>query len=344
MKLTSLELKQFTAFSEIQLEFSPGINVFIGANGTGKTHILKVAYAACEITKSGKSFPEKLIRVFMPSGGRIGRLVKRQKGSSRAYVALKRGDMALQAEFTNHTSEPINAKVSGLERWLTVPTQAVFIPVKEMLSHAPGFRSLYAQREIHFDETYSDILDRAYLPVLRGKTDQSRRKLLAKIEKTMAGTVYYENEEFFLKSKQGEIEFSLLAEGMRKLALLWLLIQNGTLLEGSVLFWDEPEANLNPSLYGPLIDMLIQLQREGVQVFLATHDYVILKELDLRVTSEDKVLFYGLYEDRQKGNICYYTSDKFAKVEPNVILDTFDSLYERELERSLKTTGKHRDD
>ena len=45
------------------------------------------------------------------------------------------------------------------------------------------------------------------------------------------------------------IEFTLLAEGLRKLGLLWLLIRNGSLKPGAVLFWDEPETNLNPKLY-----------------------------------------------------------------------------------------------
>ena len=30
-----------------------------------------------------------------------------------------------------------------------------------MLANAPGFRSLYARREIHFEEIYSDILMKA---------------------------------------------------------------------------------------------------------------------------------------------------------------------------------------
>ena len=41
MPLTSIELKRFTAFSDLTLHFSPGINVLVGANGTGKTHIPK---------------------------------------------------------------------------------------------------------------------------------------------------------------------------------------------------------------------------------------------------------------------------------------------------------------
>ena len=39
-------------------------------------------------------------------------------------------------------------------------------------------------------------------------------------------------EEFFLSGEQGEIEFTLLAEGLRKLGLLWLLIRNGSLKTG----------------------------------------------------------------------------------------------------------------
>ena len=56
---------------------------------------------------------------------------------------------------------------------------------------------------------------------------------------------------------------------IRKLGLLWLLIQNGTLRNGSLLLWDEPETNLNPKLFGILMDVLLELQRSGVQVLLA---------------------------------------------------------------------------
>ena len=72
--LTNIFLEQFTAFKRLDLNLGQGINVFIGANGTGKTHLLKVAYAACDITKTGLDFAEKLTRVFLPSGRVLGRL------------------------------------------------------------------------------------------------------------------------------------------------------------------------------------------------------------------------------------------------------------------------------
>ena len=46
-----IRLERFTAFEHLDLELNAGINVFMGANGTGKTHLLKVAYAACECTR-----------------------------------------------------------------------------------------------------------------------------------------------------------------------------------------------------------------------------------------------------------------------------------------------------
>lgn len=58
------------------------------------------------------------------------------------------------------------------------------------------------------------------------------------------------------------MEFNLVAEGLRKIALLWQLIKNGTLEKESVLFWDEPEANINPEYIPVLAELLIMLESE----------------------------------------------------------------------------------
>ncbi len=339
MALTRVRLKRFTAFSDFSLDFSPGINVLVGANGTGKTHLMKVCYAACEASRPDVHFVEKMIRVFLPSGRGPGRLVKRQQGRAGAVVEVCRGHRKLTASFstlvTKATSDKV--RVTGVPDWTREPVESVYIPVKEMLSNAPGFRSLYESREIHFEEVYADILRRAYLPVLRGPADQQRKSLLRELEKAMDGKVTVRNEEFFLHNSQGNLEFTLLAEGMRKLALLWLLVQNGSLGAGSVLFWDEPEANLNPKLFGPLTAILLELQRREVQVFLATHDYVILEEIDLRKEKTDEVAFHSLYQLKGEGevDIACNTANSYLEIDPNAIAETFDSLYDRKIERSL---------
>ena len=333
MALTRIKLTQFTAFDEMNLGISPGINIFIGENGTGKTHLMKVAYAACDVSKTKINFAEKLIGVFLPSERALGRLVKRQSRSSHAIVQVTQDKVTLKLSFSNHAKSSLQAELTGALRWQALELESVYIPVKEMLSNAPGFRSLYSQREIHFEEIYADILDRAYRPALRGPTDAARKRLLENLQATMEGKVILKNEEFFLKNQRGNLEFTLLAEGLRKLALLWLLIQNGTLLKGSVLFWDEPETNLNPSLFRPLVQLLLELQRIGVQVFLATHDYVILKELDLGRQSSDQILYHSLF--RNLAGIQYHASESYVGLHPNTIQDTFLSLYDRDVARDL---------
>lgn len=121
---------------------------------------------------------------------------------------------------------------------------------------------------------------------------------------------------------------------MRKLALLWVLIQNGTLQGGSALFWDEPEANLNPKVMGTLVEILLELRRLGVQIFISTHDYVLLKEFDLQAKLSDEVRFHALFRDAE-GGLQHAAAKTLSGVDHNAIAETFSDLYDREVRRSL---------
>nr|VFK56021.1 MAG: AAA domain-containing protein, putative AbiEii toxin, Type IV TA system [Candidatus Kentron sp. TUN] len=334
MTISRIRFEKFTAFEKLDIPLGSGINVLLGANGTGKTHLMKAAYAACDITKTGEDYAKKLIGTFLPSDRALGRLVKRRQGSTKGGVGIYREELKLVCSFSNHAKN--TATITGARVWGKEKIESVYIPVKEMLSNAPGFRSLYSQRAIHFEAIYADILDRAYLPPLLGPTDSNRKRLLKVLQEIIEGKVITKDEGFFLRNKQSNLEFSLLAEGLRKLGLLWLLIQNGILLNGSVLFWDEPETNLNPKLFGPLMEILLELQRSGVQIFLATHDYVILKELDLRMKPEDGVLFHSLYRDGDSGEILCHSTDEYLEIHPNAIQETFLDLFDRDVKRDLE--------
>ncbi len=345
MALTRVELEQFTAFASLKLDLCRGINVLIGANGTGKTHLMKVCYVACDVSRSpADDFVRKLVRVFMPSGRSLRRLVRQQEGADgEAAIRVWRGELKLEASFTN-PPRPASMDPSTftdddpdreMQEWAREPVECVYVPVKEMLSNGPGFRSLYSKREVHFEEVYNDILDRAYLPALRGPVDSPREQLVAKLQRAIGGEVAVENEEFFLRGERENVEFSLLSEGVRKLALLWLLIRNDVVSPGSVLFWDEPETNLNPKLFGVLMEVFLELQRNGVQIFLATHDYVILKELDLQAEQTDDVAFHAFHRNEKTDGIDCETTRDYRNIHPNAIADTFTDLYDREIARSL---------
>lgn len=333
MPITRIKLNNFTVFESLDFEPSRGLNILVGANGTGKTHLMKVAYGACDVSGTDEPLRQKLIRLFLPSERRAGRLVRRRQGVDTCRIVVADEDRKLSIRFTSRQSD--RKFRSGHLAWSSRRISSAYIPVKEMLANAPGFISLYDLREIHFEEVYRDILTQAFVPIERGPIQNQRRKLLKILDSAMGGTVTSQGEEFFLISKDGRLEFTLLAEGLRKLGLLWLLIRNGTLLEGSVLFWDEPETNLNPTLYRAVVEVLLELQRSGVQVFIATHDYAILKEVDLGTRDGDAIAFHALSRDGKDGAANLSSCENISDIDPNLIVQAFDELYDRDVARSI---------
>lgn len=330
--LKEIKIEKFTAFDDLDVVLSEGINVLIGANGTGKTHLLKLLYGSMRQADSRveKNMDQTLQGLFMPDS--LGRLVKRSAGRGKGSFVIFRNDgdgveRSLRYELTSiGKSQTINNRIWSRDRRYNV----VYIPVKDMLANSPGFKSLYEKRELYFESVYADIISLALLPPTKGHSSKEKSVLLDMIQDVIDGKVEKKNEEFYLKNAQGNLEFTLLAEGYRKLGLLYSLIQNESISSGSVLFWDEPEANLNPRLASKVVKILLELQRMGTQVFIATHDYVLLKELDLSINPEqDKVAYHAFY--MEDGKVNCQTVSALNEIEHNAINDTFDSLLIRSI-------------
>lgn len=330
--LTRIKFENFTAFTYTEINFSRGINILIGENGSGKTHVMKALYSACCVIdeKEERSFDQKLMAVFRPNS--IGRLVHRAQGRNVGKVEIFRRN---DDDDKSLTDRYISCKISSSatinkKRWNeNRRNPATYIPVKDMLANAPGFRSLYNQKHIEYEEIYADIIDRAMIPPSKGKPTAPRRHLLQILSDTISGRVIEKNETFYLKNRSGELEFPLLAEGFRKLGLLYTLITNDSLTGGSILFWDEPEANLNPKLAKKVVDVLLELQRLGVQIFIATHDYVLLKEFEMAAKPDDKISYHALcIED---GGIRHEVSDSLAELDCDPIRQAYEDILNRQL-------------
>lgn len=299
--------------------------------------MLKAAYSACAVAgRRDLHVGKKLVRCFMPMNDSPGRLVYRDRpGRSGGAMEIWRGESRLRVYVSSVMTDPEKARVTADDAWRDEKIECAYIPVKDMLANAPGFSSLYKERVIHFEEVYADILDRAYRPPLRGPRAAERRNLLQILEMGMKGVISTSGETFMWSQRGGaSLEFPLVAEGYRKLGLLWLLVQNGTLWKGSVLFWDEPEANLNPALMRLVAETLTVLQRHGVQIFLATHSLAFIKELQLaqeskaRKTSMVTIRYHSLYRDA-KEQIHVESSDDYLDLSSNAIAEAMDDLFDR---------------
>jgi energy-coupling factor transporter ATP-binding protein EcfA2 len=344
MTVSKLALQNFTAFEQVEFNFSPGINVFIGANSTGKTHVLKSLYTVlkvCEIGQRSSALDsnklrgllhDKFVGVFRPD--RLGRLVRRAPGRKSALLEL---DYVQRAGLSQH----IGVRITTQDRLaviddnqLPTPSSSVYVPSREFLSIYEGFSAAYEQRETAFDETYYDLSRALSLLPLRGPRLQDVKKLIEPLEGVIAGRVFQERGRFYVGMPEGKLEAHLVAEGYRKLASLMYLITNGSLIQQGILFWDEPEANLNPKLVTVVVRFLKRLAESGVQVFLATHDYLLSQELSMlaEYSSEAPLRFFSLFRLSEKDAVRLECADSLAEIEHNPILDEYAAYYDREVE------------
>ena len=149
------------------------------------------------------------------------------------------------------------------------------------------------------------------------------QKIAPKLASIIGGTVFVKESDltFWIRKTTGEeILFAMEAEGIRKFGLLWQLLMNGSLSSGTVLFWDEPEANINPKLIPVLVDVLMELAKNGVQVFLATHEFNLMQYLNLKKKDDDDVSFISLYKDNT-GAVSVETAADYTHLAHNPIVE-----------------------
>ena len=94
MFIKKVTYENFTVFEKQTISFTHGINVLIGENGAGKTHVMKSLYSACQSADPKVSFPHKLVMTMLPDDYKISRLVTRGvvgESASIRIVAAEQG-------------------------------------------------------------------------------------------------------------------------------------------------------------------------------------------------------------------------------------------------------------
>ena len=299
--LRRLEAENLTVFRMADFRFCSGVNVIIGENGSGKSHLLKTAYAliTAGADRNGPSFSErpvkstlqrtlaiKLFNVVRPES--LGRLVRRRTGRQRCRIALEFADSALDCaiSFAAGSRSEVNVDACPTAWQEKAP---VFLPPHELLTLFPGFVAVYDGHYLEFDEIHRDTCVLLGQPLPRDSRKELALAQIEPIEREMGGAVELDaNGRFYLKVPgKSRIEMPLVAEGHRKLAMLTRLIATGSFLGNGYLFWDEPEANLNPRLIKSVALAILGLARDGIQVFLATHSLFLLRELEIQSQTDE---------------------------------------------------------
>jgi energy-coupling factor transporter ATP-binding protein EcfA2 len=313
--LSRLRLKNFTVFSEADFEFASGLNVIVGENGSGKSHVLKAAYSLAWVMARGEkesgtdeplrlyfqnAIPRKLLGVFRPKV--LANLIRVQARKRPCEVAVNFHEKNSELAFHFHSIYKSTVSMKNIpSRWESgLP---VFFPTRELLSIYPGFVPLYETSELPFEETWRDTCLLLGTPYAKGARLNDIRTIIIPLEEILEGKITLEDGRFLLITDSGEIEAHLVAEGLRKLAMIVQLIATGSLNGTGSVYWDEPEANLNPKVIKLVARTILQLCSIGIQFFVASHSLFLLREFDIllkypefqSVTSR----FFGLHPSKK---------------------------------------------
>lgn len=285
--IKSVKTNNFTVLPNAVMNFVPGVNVIIAENGMGKTHLLKLLYTleqsiddpnGLSKMERGLNLSEKLIENFRPDA--LGHLVRHRlgRGKAEAEVTHENGS-GIRCSFSNA------AKKVSLTQLTVDPAcgQPIFLPAREMATLCPWFVGLYDNYHVQFEGTWRSTCSLLSAPVKKGERTADMSRLLVPLEKALGGTVESDpvTGQLLLRTAEGTLEMALVAEGLRKIVTLIRLICTGALQSGATLFWDEPEANLNPKYIRIIAECIMELAHQGVQVFVASHSVFLIRELNL---------------------------------------------------------------
>jgi energy-coupling factor transporter ATP-binding protein EcfA2 len=312
--LKRLHLQNFTVFADADFEFSPGLNVLVGTNGTGKSHVLKVGYAVEDARARAikqiaandsradwawiGSMATSLHMVFSCPG--LLPLIRWNVDEQTLVKAFFKDNEIVSFGMMPASKGPRQEGVvntSGSQEFTstTEAVQPVFIPAKDILTLSwilPGSEQIV----IPIEKNYLDLFSQLRLLPLRKPESVEAIAILTDI---VGGELRAEGDAYFLVDKTGrQVAVNMIAEGLRKFGTLQKLLANGSLTKNTTLYWDEPEANLNPALLRKLAAILAELARQGFQIILATHSTDLLKEFHILSRQKDAKLlpikYFGL--------------------------------------------------
>jgi AAA15 family ATPase/GTPase len=286
--INNLELTNFGPVQQLSCQNLGKINLIIGGNGTGKTIILKALYSAMrtleeykrgqEPRSASEILADKLYWTFEVD--KIGDLVK--KGADNHLSFKINFD---EREFRYGFGKDTTRNIQSLENHVSSrSSNSIFLPTKEVLSlHHIILESRELSKTFGFDDTYLDLARALRKPTTSGKNFPQFAASRKNLDEILDGKVEYDEKSGRWQFKKGNQKFPIgvTAEGIKKISILDTLLGNRYLDASSVIFIDEPESALHPAAISKFMDIIAMLSDCGIQIFMASHSYFVIKKLFL---------------------------------------------------------------
>jgi AAA15 family ATPase/GTPase len=335
--LNSVDLDNFGPLQKIRWSKLSNLNLIIGANSAGKTFLLKALYCTMRTLEeyqrgndqrsAAEILTDKLYWTYQAD--KIGDLVTKSADgplSCRVKVDAR--------EFRYSFGKDTAKNITSLENHVPPrSSNSIFLPPKEVLSlQHIILKSRDIDKDFGFDDTYYDLAKALRLLPTKGRKHAHFAKARENLEEMFGGKVEFDSSANRWQFKKGNQKFQIgsTAEGIKKIAILDTLLGNRFLTKDSMVFIDEPESALHPVAITKLVEIIVSLAGSGIQFFIASHSYFVIKALYLAAQKQQMSIPVLSSIDGE------WIGDDLLKGMPtNPIVDESIRLYEEEVELAL---------
>ena len=337
--IDSLQVENFCQHASVRWDSLSHINLLIGPNGSGKTILLKSLYVVLKtLEQCGKGneqrslneiLSDKLYWTFQTE--KLGDLVQRGR-DALSFDMVSEGH-----HFSYGFGRDTKHKISNVKNDFTVPSEetSIFIPAKEVLSL---FNIILKSRDqdsmFGFDDTYLDLVKALQNPSRKGNNFKAFSKGKRSLEDLLHGHIEYDEKRREWYYKRGNSRFSIgtTSEGIKKVSIFSRLLSNRYLNTNSIIFIDEIESALHPTALIDYLDMIYELSEAGVQFFVVTHSYFVIKKLYLLARKHEvSIPVLSLAEGEKP-----FYQNMLDGMPDNSIIDTSVKLYEEEVDLAMR--------
>ena len=179
MWLKQLSIQHFRNYQELEVEFHPGMNIFIGQNAQGKTNSRESIYLLA-LTRSHRTRNDKDLVYFESTDFKVSGLLQRETGPLPLEISLTpKGRMTKvnhlkQAKLSNYIGhmnvvlfapedlQLIKGAPAGRRKFIDIELgqmKPIYLSDLSQYNHVLKQRNSYLKNSEKIDETFLDVLD-----------------------------------------------------------------------------------------------------------------------------------------------------------------------------------------
>ncbi|MEI0509954.1 ATP-binding protein [Brachyspira intermedia] len=345
--IKNFEIHDYRQFKNAKFDNFANVNLFVGDNDTSKTTILKFLYCISHELKNiiNTNIRNCSVYQYINNLYTFNNFQFDSSNKLKKLYLYDENSIHFNASISNSNNEIITSN-DNINNY-NYDYKPLFIPAKEILSIMNAVIYLKNQNiESGFDDSYTDIIyeilaiknidEKELLNVFKNKYDFYNGNI--QIDQNTNSVNYYKNNVFknkydfyngniqidqntnsvnYYKNDGNIYNINITSEGIKKLGIFEVLYNTGNLTKKSILFIDEPENSLDPKMLRELMKFLVDISKEGVQIFMASCNSSVLNQLThiaIKYNYTINVYFFLKEDDYTKIDGAYNISTTCAEL------------------------------